>query len=105
MYFVHEKEREKHEIKGIEGVFRKFISKGNHIQVVHFEVKGGTHVPEEAHPEEQAGYVIKGKFEVNIGGVKGILEQGHYYWIPSNMPHSGFVHEDTVFIDIYSPPR
>jgi len=32
-------------------------------------------VPEHAHPNEQAGYIIQGKFEVNIGGEKGVLEK------------------------------
>ena len=105
MFFAHEKDRSREKAEGIEGVVRKFLSKGERIQVVQLEMKAGTSVPEHAHPEEQAGYILEGKFEVNIGGEKGILERGHYFWIPGNTPHSGFVHEDTALIDVYSPPR
>ena len=109
MFFCHEKDRLGQKItldeQIIEGAIRKLISTGERIQVVQVEFKGGTPIPEHAHPEEQAGYIVKGKFEVKIGGEKGILERGHYYWIPGNVPHSGFVHEDTILLDIYSPPR
>ena len=109
MFFCHEKDRPGEKItlgeKILEGASRKPISKGERIQVVQVEFKAGTPIPEHSHSEEQAGCIIKGRFEVNIGGQKGILEPGHYYWIPGNVPHSGFVHEDTILLDIYSPPR
>ncbi len=103
MLFGHERESAREKI--IEGAFRKLLSTGEKIQVFQLEMKGGTPVPEHAHPNEQAGYIIEGKFEVNIGGERGILERGHYFRIPGNTPHSGFVHEDTILLDIYSPPR
>jgi len=109
VYFCHEKDKINEEIKLgdkiIEGGMKKLISTGEKIQVFQVEFKGGTTIPEHAHQEEQAGYIVKGKFEVNIGGKKGILIPGCYYWIPGNIPHSGFIHEDTIFMDIYSPPR
>jgi quercetin dioxygenase-like cupin family protein len=103
MLFGNAKDKPSEKI--IEGAVKRVLSTGEKIQVVQLEMKGGTPVPEHAHPEEQAGYVIEGKFEVNIGGQKAILERGYYFKIPSNTPHSGFVHEDTIVIDIYSPPR
>ena len=103
MFLGHEKDCV--EEKVIEGVTRKVLSTGEMIQVFQMKMKGGTPVPEHAHSNEQAGYMIKGRFQVNIGGVEGMLEKGHYFRIPGNTPHSGFVHEDTIIIDIYSPPR
>ena len=103
MLFGNAKDRPTEKI--IEGAVKRVLSIGGKIQVVQLEMKGGTAVPEHAHPHEQAGYIVHGKFEVNIGGEKGILEKGYYFQIPSNTPHSGFVHEDTLLIDIYSPPK
>ena len=103
MLFGHEKERSREEI--VEGVTRALLSTGERIQVFQLEMKGGTAVPEHAHANEQAGYVIQGEFEATIGGEKGILKRGHYFRIPGNTPHSGFVHKDTILIDIYSPPK
>ena len=109
MFFCHDKDRPSQKIKLeekiIQGGIKKLISSGEKIQIVQVEFKQGTQIPEHAHPEEQAGYIIMGKFEVNIGGEKGVLERGYYYWIPGNVPHSGYVYEDTILLDIYSPPR
>jgi len=103
MFFGRDKDKPREMI--IEGVTRKLLSTGERIQVFQLEMKGGTEVPAHAHPNEQAGYIMMGEFEVNIGGEKGILERGHYFRIPGNTPHSGFVHKDTILIDIYSPPK
>jgi quercetin dioxygenase-like cupin family protein len=91
--------------KLIEGVTRRLLSTGEKIQVFILEMKGGTPVPEHSHPHEQAGYMIEGLFEVNIGGEKGLLKKDSYFRIPASIPHSGYVHEDTVLLDVYSPPR
>jgi quercetin dioxygenase-like cupin family protein len=88
-----------------DGVTRRQLSTGERIQVFELEMKGGTPVPEHSHSNEQAGYVVRGRFEVDIGGEQAVLEAGHFFRIPANVPHSGFVHEDTLLIDIYSPPR
>jgi quercetin dioxygenase-like cupin family protein len=105
MYFSSEKDRSSEKVGGVEGASRKYLSKGEKIQVVQLEMKAGTKIPEHAHPEEQAGYILRGKFEVDIGGEQGVLLEGYFFWIPKNVPHSGFIYEDTVLIDIYSPPR
>lgn len=109
MYFGDEKDKAAEEVrvgeKVVKGVIRKFLYSGERIQMVQLEAKAGTEFPEHAHFSEQAGYIIKGKFEVNIGGQRGILEKGHYFFIPANVLHSGIVHKDAILIDIYSPPR
>jgi len=103
VYFGNEKDQPSEEIA--EGAIRKQLSTGEKIQLCLLKIDGGTAVPEHAHPEEQAGYILKGRFEAKIGDEKQTLEEGDYFRIPGNVPHSGFVHEDTIFIDIYSPPR
>jgi quercetin dioxygenase-like cupin family protein len=109
MFFRHEKNCSPDHVmlagKVVQGAKKKHISTGERIQLVQVEFAAGLTIPEHSHAEEQAGYIVKGKFEVNIGGQKGILKSGHYYWIPGNVVHSGYVHEDTVLLDIYSPPR
>jgi|TARA_B100001971_G_C18206648_1_gene548051 quercetin dioxygenase-like cupin family protein len=89
----------------VEGATRKELSKGEHIQVFWLEIKAGTEAPEHSHPNEQAGYVLRGNFEALIGEEKAILEEGHFFRIPGNISHSGIFHEDTVMIEIYSPPK
>ena len=91
--------------KVAEGVTRILLSTGERIQVYLLEMKGGTKIPEHAHVNEQASYIVKGKMETDVSGEKGVLKEGSWVSIPSNGAHSGFVMEDTVMIDIYSPPR
>jgi quercetin dioxygenase-like cupin family protein len=88
-----------------QGVTRRLLSKGEKIQVFLLEMKGGITIPSHAHINEQASYVVKGRFETTVGAEKGIVSEGFAVRIPSNVPHSGFVFEDTILIDIYSPPR
>ena len=91
--------------KVAEGVTRIYLTTGERIQVCLLELKAGTTIPEHAHFDEQASYMLKGKMETNIAGEKGIVSEGFWSAIPSYGPHSGFVLEDTVLLDIYSPPR
>lgn len=89
----------------IEGVVRALLCTGERIQLYQLEMSCGTVVPEHSHPNEQAGYIIRGRFEAVIGEESEVLVSGSYFRIPVNVPHSGYVHEDTILIDIYSPPR
>lgn len=88
-----------------EGVTRRQLSKGERIEVFLLEMKGGRPIPEHAHVNEQASYVVKGRFETTVGGEKAMMTEGCSVQIPSNTPHSGYIYEDTILIDIYSPPR
>ncbi len=92
-------------IEMAKGVGRKLLASQERLMLIQFEIQKGTVVPEHKHESEQAGYVLEGRFEVVIGGERQVLGPGHCYFIPSDVPHSGFVHEDVKFLDIYSPPR
>ncbi|MCL5961851.1 MAG: cupin domain-containing protein [Chloroflexi bacterium] len=92
-------------VEMVKGVRRKLLGAGERLMLIQFEIKKGTPVPEHRHESEQSGYVLEGRFEVVIGGERQMLGPGHSYFIPSNVPHSGFVHEDVKFLDAYSPPR
>ena len=64
--------------------------------------------PEEIHEAEQGGYIIKGRLELNLPteGKKILLGAGDGYLIGSNIPHSWkTLEEETILIDIFSPPR
>ncbi len=109
MYFCHENERPSKPAmagdKVVDGLSKKLIFTGDKMQIWIVEMRKGITIPEHAHPMEQCGCILKGKFEASVGGEKAILVPGHYYLFPGNIPHSGFIHEDTVLLDIYSPPQ
>jgi quercetin dioxygenase-like cupin family protein len=47
----------------------------------------------------------KGKFKITIAGKEHTLGQGDGYWVEPNIEHSVEVLEDTIAIDVFSPPR
>ena len=64
--------------------------------------------PEEMHEAEQGGYIIRGALELTLPAEKTevLLGPGDGYLIPSMVPHSWrTLDEETVFVDIFSPPR
>lgn len=63
--------------------------------------KVGTH----SHPHEQAGYCIKGRFELTIDGVPSEIGQDDSYVIPGDTPHSYHILENAAAVEMFSPPR
>jgi quercetin dioxygenase-like cupin family protein len=85
-------------------VSRKVIM-GERMMMVMYRFRGGLAWPEESHEAEQAGYLLKGKHELSTGGKKYVLGPGDSYFIESKVPHSSRFLEETILIDIFSPPR
>jgi quercetin dioxygenase-like cupin family protein len=61
--------------------------------------------PPEKHVAEQGGYIVSGKVKSTVNGVANILGPGESYLIESNVLHVSEFLEETVLIDIFSPPR
>ena len=85
-------------------VSRKVIM-GDRVMMVMYRFQAGLTWPEERHAAEQGAYVLKGKFELHSEGEKHVLLPGDSYFIESNVPHYSHFVEQTVLIDIFSPPR
>lgn len=67
----------------------------------------GHTVPQHAHPHEQVGMVYAGKAELRIGDQVRVVQQGDFYCIPANVPHSDTCIGDWPFVmlDIFYPVR
>ncbi|HMR68066.1 MAG TPA: cupin domain-containing protein [Anaerolineae bacterium] len=81
------------------------IISGEKTMTVQFTLKKGGVVSEHAHPHEQIAHVISGRIEFTLGSETRILGPGDVVVIPPNMPHSARILEDTINIEIFSPPR
>ncbi|MDQ1140031.1 cupin domain-containing protein [Pedobacter agri] len=57
------------------------------------------------HPHLQLSYVAKGSFEVSMGDVKKILNEGDVFFAPSNVFHGVVCLEEGLLIDIFNPHR
>jgi quercetin dioxygenase-like cupin family protein len=73
--------------------------------VTRMNYKVGDMVPLHAHPNEQSGYVISGKYRISYQNINEILNQGDSYSVPENIEHSWEVIEGGEVIDVFTPPR
>ena len=62
-------------------------------------------VPPHAHPNEQSGYVISGKYRITFSNYDQLLEAGDTYTIPANVEHSIEIIIPGEVVDFFTPPR
>ncbi len=80
---------------------------GKNLMVTRYEAEAGAEFEAHSHPEEQMGYVIRGRIEFFIGAAEDrtVFEEGTFFHFPSNERHRSRVLEDAMVIDVFSPPR
>lgn len=86
---------------------RRLIT-GERIMLAHVYLKKGGIVPLHHHENEQLSYVLEGTLKFWIGAEDGeevMVRRGEVLHIPSNVPHKALALEDTLDVDIFSPPR
>jgi quercetin dioxygenase-like cupin family protein len=83
---------------------RKLIT-GDRMMLSELVLKKGCVVPAHHHDNEQLTYVLKGALKFEVNGKEIILRTGDVLHIPSNVIHSATALEDTLDLDIFSPPR
>jgi quercetin dioxygenase-like cupin family protein len=69
------------------------------------EFKAGAVVPVHQHENEQLTYCVSGTMHFTIDGKELVLRAGEVLLIPGNVPHGAEMHEDTIEMDFFSPPR
>jgi quercetin dioxygenase-like cupin family protein len=99
---VKSAERQLRTFKGVEFMVG---ATGERTMVTLMTFKQGQKVGMHAHPNEQAGYCIQGRFELTIGEVSTMIEPDDSYVIPGGVPHSYRVLEDALAVEVFSPPR
>ena len=86
---------------------RKLIT-GDGIMLAHVFLKRGCVVPKHQHMNEQFTYIINGALHFWIGddgGEEVVVRSGEVLHIPSNVWHKAEALEDTLDMDVFSPPR
>jgi len=70
----------------------------------------GCDVPMHAHENEQFAMVMSGRVRFGLGGAGGaavrevVLTAGEVLHLPSRVPHSAYAEEETIVLDVFSPP-
>jgi quercetin dioxygenase-like cupin family protein len=86
---------------------RRLIT-GDKMMLAHVYLKKGCVVPKHSHHNEQLTYILDGalKFELGENGDEEVVvRSGEVLLIPSNLPHKATAIEDTLDVDVFSPPR
>ncbi len=78
---------------------------GEQIMVARVLLKKGCVVPEHSHHNEQVTYILEGALKFDIDGRQIVVHAGEVLCIPPNMPHRAEALEDTVDLDVFTPPR
>jgi quercetin dioxygenase-like cupin family protein len=91
---------------------RRLVS-GTQIMLAHVYLKAGGVVPKHQHVNEQMTYILQGALRFWVGEHADsessadsiVVASGEVLVIPSNVPHRAVALEDTLDVDIFSPPR
>ena len=90
------------------GIARQLFT-GKRMMLAHVHLDKGAVVPKHVHENEQLTWIVRGSMKFWLGEgdeIKElILSAGDVLYIPSNVPHKAEALEDTLDVDIFSPPR
>ena len=81
---------------------------GERMMLAHVYLAKGAIVPRHAHENEQLTYILEGTLRFRLGedGAETVdVAAGEVLHIPSNLPHEAEALEDTLDVDVFSPPR
>jgi quercetin dioxygenase-like cupin family protein len=83
---------------------RQFVV-GQEIMLARVLLKKGCIVPEHSHHNEQLTYILDGALKFWIDGKEIVVNAGEVLCIPANMPHKAEALQDTIDLDVFTPPR
>ena len=86
---------------------RKLIT-GERMMLAQVFLKKGCIVPRHQHENEQLTYILEGALRFWLGEDESrtlVVRSGEVLHIPGNVPHKAEALEDTLDVDVFSPPR
>src|SRR5262245_8909566 len=92
-------------VEMLPGVFRRTLTDGERMMLCEIQMEAGAIVPVHTHPHDQTGYLISGSITMHIGEEQRELSPGDCWMIPGDVPHEAVAHEQSLFVDVFSPPR
>lgn len=83
---------------------------GEQAMISHVTLHKGCFVPTHAHVNEQFSCILSGRLKFTLGDASTeateqlIVGPGEVIHLPSNVPHAAEAIEETIVLDIFSPP-
>lgn len=94
--------------EALSDVLERRLITGDRVMLAHVYLKKGAIVPRHSHENEQITYILEGGLRFWIGEDEAEIIDvlpGEVLHIPSLVPHKAEALEDTLDVDIFSPPR
>ncbi len=92
----------------LKGSITRRLITGDSMMIAEVRLAKGEIVPKHAHHNEQLTYITSGALKFALGDDgdhEVVVRAGEVLVIPSNVSHSAEALEDTIDIDVFSPPR
>ncbi|HEY3784089.1 MAG TPA: cupin domain-containing protein [Steroidobacteraceae bacterium] len=92
----------------LKGTITRRLITGERMMIAHVYLKKGDDVPRHSHDNEQLTYILQGSLHFWLGANDEreiTVRAGEVLVIPSNVPHRALAMEDTLDVDVFSPPR
>jgi quercetin dioxygenase-like cupin family protein len=92
----------------LKGNISRRLVTGERMMIAHVYLKKGDDVPRHSHENEQITYILSGALQFwfgEDGEHEMTVRAGEVVVIPSHLPHRALALEDTLDVDIFSPPR
>ncbi len=80
---------------------KAYLSQAADHQVIFMQFEKDVDLPEHSHAA-QVGFVLQGKIELIIDGVKHEYNKGDIYYIPANIKHSGKIYAGYADITFFN---
>lgn len=93
--------------KVTDALSRKLVT-GERMMLAQVFLDEGAIVPKHSHENEQITYILSGALRFWIGDDESEVidvRAGEVLHIPSHVPHKALALEDTLDVDVFSPPR
>ena len=95
-------------IETVNPLLSRRLVTGARMMLAHVYLKQGCVVPRHQHDNEQLTYILEGALRFWIGEDESqelVVSAGEVLHIPSNVWHKAEAIEDTLDVDVFSPPR
>ncbi len=93
------------ELEDLNPLLKRQFVVGENVMIARILLKKGCVVPLHSHHNEQVTYVLEGALKFRLKGQEITVRAGEVLCIPPNVPHEAVAVEDTVDLDIFTPPR
>ena len=94
--------------EGVTDQIRRKLVTGDQMMIAQVFLDEGAVVPRHSHHNEQITYILSGALHFWIGEDESeeiVVRAGEVLHIPAHVPHKALALEDTLDVDIFSPPR